>query len=309
MRRRSSVARASSITVVITNWGTPDLTIRSARAVIEDGIPPERVVVVDNGSADDSYPRFQAQLGGCTLVRLEKNVGFAGGSNAGARALAGDAYLFVNNDAFVHAPGSVERLLACLHDPAVGVATPRVLNPDLTLQRTVVPASSPAVELVRASGLSRFVPNRFQPSWSTHWDHATAREIRAVNGAVLLVRGRTWDDLGGFEEQAYMYTEDLDLCWRARRRGWKVWFTPEAEFVHLGNVASGRNWSSPQRAEMIGRAEATMIRRHLPRVRAEATIGLISAGLAARWLAFGLLLRDREAAESVRAGLRGYLGR
>jgi N-acetylglucosaminyl-diphospho-decaprenol L-rhamnosyltransferase len=299
----------SSLTVVITNWGTPDLTIRSARSVIEDGVRPERVVVVDNGSADDSYLRFQAELGDCTLVRLEENVGFARGSNTGARALAGEAYLFVNNDAFVHAPGSVERLLACLRNPEVGVATPRVLNPDLTLQPSVVPANSPAVELVRASGLSRFVPNRFQPSWSTHWDHATVREIQAVNGAVLLVRGRTWHELGGFEEQAYMYTEDLDLCWRARKRGWKVWFTPEAEFVHLGNVATGRNWSTPQRAEMIGRAQAAMIRRHMPRVRAEATLGLISAGLAARWLAFALLRRDREAAESLRGALRGYLGR
>ena len=299
---------ASSVTVVITNWGTPDLTIRSARAVIADGVPAARVVVVENGSTDDSYSRFEAELGDCTLVRLAENVGFARGSNAGARRLAGDAYLFVNNDAFLHKPGSVARLLACLADPAVGVATPRVLNPDLTLQRTVVPRSSPTVELVRASGLSRLIPNRFQPSWSTHWDHSTDREIHAVNGAVLLVRGRTWHELDGFAEEAYMYAEDLDLCWRAREHGWKVRFTPDAEFVHLGNVASGRNWSSPQRAEMIGKAEAAMIRRHMPRFRAAATLGLISGGLAARWLAFRLL-RNREAAQSLRSGLRGYLAR
>jgi N-acetylglucosaminyl-diphospho-decaprenol L-rhamnosyltransferase len=298
----------SSLTVAITNWGTPDLTIRSARAVIGDGVPPERVVVVDNGSADDSYARFEAELGDCTLVRLEENVGFARGSNAGAERLPGHSYLFVNNDAFVHRPGSVATLLDCLADPAVGVATPRILNPDLTLQRTVMPGSSPAVELVRASGLSRLIPNRFQPSWSTHWDHSAAREIQSVNGAVLLVRGRTWDALGGFAEQAYMYAEDLDLCWRARKGGWKVWFTPEAEFVHLGNIASGRHWSSPQRAEMIGRAEAAMIRRHMPRFRAAATVGLISGGLAARWLVFRML-GNREAAESLRSGLRGYLAR
>jgi N-acetylglucosaminyl-diphospho-decaprenol L-rhamnosyltransferase len=299
---------ASSLTVVITNWGTPDFTIRSARAVIADGVPPGRVVVVDNGSADDSYSRFQAELQECTLVRLAENVGFARGSNAGARRLAGDAYLFVNNDAFVHAPGSVARLLQCLADPAVGIATPRILNPDLTLQPTVVPGSSPAVELVRASGLSRLIPNRFQPSWSTHWDHSTQRKIQAVNGAVLLVRGRTWEELGGFEERAYMYAEDLDLCWRARKHHWRVWFTPEAEFVHLGNVASGRHWSNPERAEMVGRSEAAMIRRHMSAPSAFATLGLISAGLAARWILF-TVTRNREAAQSLRGGLRGYLAR
>jgi N-acetylglucosaminyl-diphospho-decaprenol L-rhamnosyltransferase len=299
------VPGTDSLTVVITNWGTPELTIQSAQSVIEDGVRPERVVVVDNGSADDSYTRFQAEIGECTLLRLEQNVGFARGSNIGARALAGEAYLFVNNDAFVHAPRSVENLLAYLDDAAVGVAAPRVLNPDLTLQPTVVPESSPTVELVRASGLSRFVPNRFQPAWSTHWDHSKPREIRAINGAVLLVRGTTWDELGGFEEQSYMYTEDLDLCWRARKHGWKVWFTPESEFIHLGNVSSGRHWTNPRRAEMIGRAQAAMIRRHMSPLRSRLTLGFISGGLAARWLAF-TLARDREAAATARGGLRGY---
>jgi N-acetylglucosaminyl-diphospho-decaprenol L-rhamnosyltransferase len=296
------------LTVVIANWGTPDLTIRSARAAIADGVPPERVVVVDNGSDDDSYARFQDELRSCELVRLEENVGFARASNLGARTLPGEAYLFVNNDAFVEKPGSIAVLLACLGDEKVGVVAPRVLNPDLTLQPTVVPTSSPLVELVRASGLSRFLPNAVQPSWSTHWDHTAAREVQAVNGAVLLVRDRPWEELGGFDEQAYMYAEDLDLCWRAGLNGWKVWFTPEAEFVHLGNVASGRHWSNPRRAEMIGRAEGAMIRRHLSRPSASITIGLIAAGLAARWALFSVL-RDQEAAASLRSGLRGYLDR
>jgi len=298
----------SALTVVITNWGTPDLTIKAARALLDDGVPAERVVVVDNGSDDDSYARFQQELAGCTLLRLEHNVGFARGSNAGARALAGDAYLFVNNDAFVHRRGSVGRLLACLHDAEVGIVAPRVLNPDLTLQRTVVPPTSPAVEVVRASGLSRLIPNRFQPSWSTHWDHADAREIKAVNGAVLLIRGSTWHELGGFDEQAYMYAEDLDVCWRARKAGWKVWFTPDAEFIHLGNAASGRNWSSPKRSEMIGRAEGAMIRRHMPPRRAGVTVGVIAGGLAARALAFRLVGKRDEAA-SLTAAVRGYRGR
>jgi N-acetylglucosaminyl-diphospho-decaprenol L-rhamnosyltransferase len=299
---------SESLTVVICNWATPDLTARSAKAVIADGVPAERVVVVDNGSEDDSYTRFQTELADCELVRLDENIGFARASNVGAARLPADAYLFVNNDAFVEKPGSVEALVATLEEEHVGVAAPRILNPDLTLQSTVVPISSPLVELVRASGASRFLPNAIQPSWSTHWDHAEAREIQAVNGAVLLVRGRTWDELGGFEEQAYMYAEDLDLCWRARLRGWKVWFTPEAEFIHLGNVASGRHWSNPQRAAMVGRAEAEMIRRHLSRPAAAVTVGLISAGLAGRWLLF-IARRDREAAASLGGGLRGYLGR
>jgi GT2 family glycosyltransferase len=190
----------------------------------------------------------------------------------------------------------------------VGIVAPLILNEDLSLQPSVVPTNSPAVALVRASGLSRLIPNGSQPAWSTHWDHSSSREIQAINGAVLLARGRTWEELGGFDERIYMYAEDLDLCWRARRRGWKVWFAREASFVHLGRVTSAQHWSNPRRAEMIGRSEAVMIRRHLSRLSASLTLSFISAGLAARWLLF-TLARKRDAAASVRGGLRGYLGR
>ncbi len=294
-----------SLTVVITNWGTPEHTIRSAKAILGDGVPRDRVVVVDNGSADDSFERFQTELAECVLIRLEENIGFGRASNLGASRNPGDHYLFVNNDAFVHAPGSVAKMMRCAADSQVGIVVPRVLNIDLTLQPSVVPLHRPGPELVRASGLSRFIPNRWQPRWSTHWDHGASREIESATGAVVLVRGETWEQLGGFDEQIYMYAEDLDLCWRARDRGWRIWFCAEAEFVHIGNVTGSRTWTSAGRAELVGRSEAAMIRRRLPRRTASLTLGLISAGLAARWIVYSAL-RRKAAAATLRAALRGF---
>jgi N-acetylglucosaminyl-diphospho-decaprenol L-rhamnosyltransferase len=294
------------LTAVIVNYGTPELTLRAARALLDDGLPPGRLVILDNASRDDSYDRFRAELAGCEIARVEDNVGFAGGANAGARRLEGDAYLIVNSDAFVNTPGSLRRLVARLDDPAVGVVAPRLLNEDLSLQPNVVPINSPAVALVRASGLSRFVPNRFQPSWSTHWDHASSREIEAADGAVLLVRAETWRTLGGYDEAEYMYAEDLDLCWRARKAGWKVWFEPGAEFVHLGGGSTRNNWGDPERAKRIGQAEASMIGRHLGPVSGRLTLGFIALGVGARWLV-SALLGNRAAARSYRGSLAGYL--
>ena len=144
-----------SLTVVVPNWETAEHTIRSARCLIDDGVPPGRVVVVDNGSRDDSVEQFGETLPGCVLVELEDNVGYARAANAGAAALEGEAYLVVNNDAFVHKPGSIEAMLVVLDDERIGVVVPRLLNPDETLQPTVKPIDTPAVALVRASGLSR----------------------------------------------------------------------------------------------------------------------------------------------------------
>jgi GT2 family glycosyltransferase len=293
-----------SLTVVIANYGTPDYTIRAARALIADGVPARRIVVVDNGSTDESFARFEQHIPDTRLVRLDENIGFARASNRGAEELPGEAFMFVNSDAFLHSPGTAERMVAWLRDTRIGVVVPRLLNEDETLQPNVVPTSRPSVALVRASGLSRLVPNRFQPRWSTHWDHASTREIEAANGAVLLVRGETWHALGGFDEDLFIYAEDLDLCWRARRRGWIVWFVHNAEFVHVGGGATGGDWMEPERAARIGRSEARMIRRHLRRPAAEATLALMSAGLGARLVAFRALGNPRAAA-AMRGAMRG----
>src|SRR5204862_5376892 len=121
--------------------------------LIGDGVPATRIVVVDNGSTDGSWERFTADLGSCTLVRIAENVGFARGNNAGAEILPGDAYLFVNSDAFVRRPGSVSELVGALgRSDVVGVVVPHVLREDLTLDSTVVPLPTPGVAFLRAAG-------------------------------------------------------------------------------------------------------------------------------------------------------------
>lgn len=294
-----------SLTAVVSNWETADYTIRCVEALTGDGVPEDRIVVVDNGSRDDSFDRLRDRFPRSVVLRLDENVGYARAMNHGAEALEGESYLLMNSDAFVHRQGSIRAMLDRVAGDRVGVVAPRVLNEDLTLQPTVMPTNSPTVALVRASGLSRMVPNRWQPRWSTHWDHSSSREIQGADGAVLLVRGEAWRELGGFDERMRMYAEDLDLCWRARKLGWRVWFVGEAEFVHLGAGATRRHWGSPERAELIGRSESGMIARNLPSLSARLTIAFIRAGLVLRVVAFRVLGRH-EAAASLRGALRGY---
>jgi N-acetylglucosaminyl-diphospho-decaprenol L-rhamnosyltransferase len=306
MSGNATLPELADVTAVIPNWETPDFTIRSAQGLVGDGVPADRVVIVDNGSRDDSAERFRTELPACRLVTLERNIGYARAANAGAASLRGRAYLIVNNDAFVHSPGSVTRMLAALAGDRVGIVVPRLLNPDGSLQATVRPFDTPSVALVRASGLSRYIPNSWQPRWSTHWDHAGSRPIRAADGAVMLVRDEAWEELGGFSPGSYMYAEDTDICWRAVKAGWQVWFEADAEFVHLGNATASRRWSNPERAERWSRSEAHLVKERLSPLAALASILFTTAGLAARWGLFRLL-GHRERAANVRGQLRGYL--
>lgn len=294
----------ATLTAVVVDWNLPDQTVRCVRALVDDGVPAARIVVVENGPTEATWTAVSRELSSSVLVRVEPNVGFARATNLGAEALPGRAYLLVNNDAFVHAGGSVGAMLAALERPDVGVVVPRLLNADLTLQPTVAPFTTPLTALVRASGLSRLLPDRWQPRLSTHWSHSSSREIDAATGAVALVDASVWEQLRGLRETSFMYAEDLDLCWRAAERGWKTWFCAEAEFVHLGGASSTRRWSSRERAARVGRAEAAMMREHLSPARATLAIALMRLGLAARVVAFRAL-RNEEAAESARGSLEG----
>jgi GT2 family glycosyltransferase len=298
--------RLANVTAVVLNWRTADQAERSARLLLDDDLPPNRLVIVDNGSTDGSYERLRASFPDSTAMGLPENVGYAVANNAAAAALAGETYLFVNSDAFVHAPGSVARLVDAVERPGVGIAVPRLLNPDLTLQPSVSPLRSPSVAFVQATGLSRWIPNRFQPSWSTHWDHANSRQVQYAVGAVLAIDRPTWEQLGGFDERRTMYGEDLDLSWRARKAGIGLWFESDAVFVHLGNAAGSQRWTTAQRAEEVGRSEAEIIKRHASPLAARVTLGCMAAGLAARALVFGGLGRRAEA-YACRAAARGLM--
>jgi N-acetylglucosaminyl-diphospho-decaprenol L-rhamnosyltransferase len=295
-----------STTAVILNWDTAELTIRAARALMADGLAARRIVVVDNGSSDASMQRLQAELEECILVRLDENLGYGRAANLGARALAGDAYLFIDNDAFVHGSGVLDRMLRVLAErPSVGVVAPKALHTDLTLQPTVAALQTPLVALVRASGLSRLVPDRWQPLWSTHWAHDVSREVQGVAGPAILVRGEVWTRLSGFDEGLHMEAEDLDLCFRTRAAGWQVWFAADAEFVHVGSAATRNRYTTTERAEIVGKAEGRMIRRNLPGRKGRLAVSIIWCGVGMRYLVKRVMGQRTDAA-TLRAAMRGY---
>lgn len=294
------------LTVVVVDWNLPDHTIRCARALIDDGVPAHRIVVVENGPTDANWSRIRAELAACTLVRIEENVGFAVANNVGADVLPGRAYLLCNNDAFVQRPGSVRALLACLGGE-IGLVVPRLVNEDLSLQPSVAAFVTPLTALIRASGLSRYVPNRWQPRAGTHWDHGTSREIETAIGAVMLIDAEAWSRLGGFDETSWMYAEDLDLCWRIRKLGWKTWFAGDACFLHLKGTSSDIRWTPRERAERVARAQAAMIRTHLSPRRAATTLAFMRLGHAGRAVLFGAIGK-KEAAETCRGWLDGLAG-
>lgn len=186
-----------------------------------------RVVVVDNGSTDDSAG--VAERAGVEVYR-EHNRGFAAGVNRGIAA-APDArcYLVVNPDATLDARSGA-RLLAVMRRRRAGIVAPRVRESDGALSTSL--RREPTV--ARVGGLSFTGLSIFAERIDDPHRYRTEREVDWVMGAVMLIDGDCYRDVGGFCEEYFLYSEETEFCLQARERGWSTVYTPWAGAMHIG---------------------------------------------------------------------------
>jgi len=192
---------------------------RSVRALLASTGVTVEVVVVDNGCTTGAVDRLAAEPG-VVVVRPGRNLGFAGGCDAGAAAATGEVLALVNCDA-VAAPGALAALAAVAAEPSVGVATASVrLAEDPDRLNT---AGNPLhyLGLVWSGGFG-------QPAAA----YPDRREVALASGAACALRRELWEELGGFAPEYFAYHEDAELSWRCRQRGLSVLYVPDAVVVH-----------------------------------------------------------------------------
>lgn len=200
----------------------------------------DAVVVVDNASTDGSQRAVSDRP--VAWIDSGANLGYGRAANLGAGHphVAGSPYLLVCNPDVVVAPGVLEALVSALEsDPGAAVAGPRLINDD----SSVYPSARRFPDLLDAAGhglLGLVAPrNRFTRRYRMlDWDHAGRAAVDWVSGACFLARRAAWDQVGGFDPAFFMYMEDVDLCWRVGRAGWRVLYEPAAEVRHVQGVST-----------------------------------------------------------------------
>jgi GT2 family glycosyltransferase len=282
--------------------------------------PPDdvEVVVVDNASSDGSPELVRQRFPHVRLLAMAHNVGFAVANNLAAGCARGDALLLLNNDAWLE-PGCLARLREKLErDPRIGLVAPRLIGPDRRPRFSWAPDRSLLGEAVQR------LRNPYQGRW---WNHGPVdRVLRLLLGpgwytaACLLIRRRAFDQVGGFDPAYFLYFEDVDLCLRLRRHGWRLARQPRAVAVHAGG---GRPLD--QATELHYRqSQLYYYSRHRPRREEQALwnrlVERYPEGPVAEWLRVGNLpdrtagLVDGAAAELAEphhlpAAVAGRLGR
>jgi len=223
---------------VVLNYRGAELTLRCLDALVGQMDPAhDRVVVVDNQSADGSAEKIRAAIDAAgwphvDLVEAPENRGFASGNNLGISSVDASAYLLLNNDALVR-PGAVETLRNALDaEPRVGIVSPRLEWEDGTQQISCFRTLTPWSEFISAArtGVLTSLLGRWNPP-------IPIRERQIVPGwtsfAAVLIRSDALREAGLLDESFFMYYEDVACCARIRRNGWDILHEPRARVVHL----------------------------------------------------------------------------
>jgi GT2 family glycosyltransferase len=283
----SSQGTASvKLSVIIVNyndWDTTASCIETLRDRIDLQASNFEIVVVDNSSISPETERFRRALGmKSTLVRNQRNEGFGHACNIGVRASMGSTLWFLNNDTQL-GEGSVDvmvRLLdkephlggisASLFYPSgaeqtVGQMFPGLLAP-LSNRLSIGEAMRSRPEMMHAGRLLSALP--FAPrSVKAYFRNLAPKRGSTslsiydwVTAASLFMRRDVFESVGGFDERIFLYFEDLDLCWRLSRRGYRFAVLPSLRVIHAVGASTKRN---PRMARIRRRSEAYVYRRIL----------------------------------------------
>jgi GT2 family glycosyltransferase len=193
------------------------------------------VIVVDNHSSDDTDIMVYREFPRARLILNDKNVGFARANNQAIQAGRG-RYVFVTNPDVMVQPGSLERMIRFMDEtPDAGIAGCKLVYPDNTLQLSCRTFPTLATFLLRGTPIGSLWPRNalLARYLLTGWNHDSVREVDWCLGSCLLVRRRAIDDIGLMDDRYFLYYEDVDWCFRAKRRGWKVYYLSDVHMVHF----------------------------------------------------------------------------
>ncbi len=233
------------LSVIIVNYNVKEFLLNSLDSITKaaKNISIE-IIVVDNASDDGSIEALKEKYPDVILIENKKNVGFGKANNQALEIAKGNYFLLLNPDTIVR-EDTFEKMLDFFHShPEAGIAGCKVLNPDGTLQlacRRGFPG--PWTSFTKVMGLSSLFPKSklFARYNLTYLNENETYEVDAVSGAFLMLKKEAYEKIGGFDPQFFMYGEDLDLCYRVQKAGFKVFYFHETEIIHYKGESTKRS--------------------------------------------------------------------
>jgi len=272
----------TTATIIIVSYNTAHLIRDCLESVQEQrGALDQQVIVIDNGSSDDSLAVI-SEYPDVELIDAGENLGFARAVNRAAET-ADAAFVVLLNPDTVVLDHAIERLVEfALAHPGHGLYGGRAVQRDGSLESSSCWGLPSLWSMTCfALGLTTFLRGSalFDPESLGNWKRDTIREVGMVTGCLLLVPMASWRELGGFDERYFMYGEDADIAFRARDAGYRPIITPDACIVHdVGGASPSRR----DRLRQVFQAKATLLREHFHGWRRRVVLAELLVGVALR---------------------------
>ncbi|MCE1274992.1 MAG: glycosyltransferase family 2 protein [Chlorobiales bacterium] len=229
------------VSVIIVSYNTRDILKQCLESLFmhTQGLEME-VFVVDNDSHDGSASMVKNEFPEVRLIANRENMGFAAANNQAFSLVRGRYIVLLNPDAFVK-PASIANGLKFMDaTPDCGLCGGKVLSPEGRLEPSARRFPSPLSKLFTLAGLSAKFPDStlFNRHEFGGFAHDKPIEVDWVPGTFSIVRKEMLDSIGGFDNRFYIYYEETDLCLRAKKAGWKIYYIPDAAVTHIGGASS-----------------------------------------------------------------------
>ena len=232
------------LSIIIVNWNSRDYLrkcIDSILAMIY-GIEYE-IVVIDSASFDGCDEMLRQCYSQVRFIQSDQNLGFAKANNEAFKVSRGRNLLFLNPDTELEGD-AVQALLSHLKFlPNAGAVGAKLLNTDLSIQTSCIQSFPTLLNQILDSEVLRQRFPRFR-LWGTarlFEKFATTAEVDAISGACLMIKRSVFESVGMFSTDYFMYSEDIDLCFKIWKAGWKIYYVPTAQVIHHGSGSSSQS--------------------------------------------------------------------
>jgi N-acetylglucosaminyl-diphospho-decaprenol L-rhamnosyltransferase len=225
------------LSIIIVNYNTCALLDNCLRSIFAESGAELEIIVVDNGSTDGSLSMVKTKYPYVKLIENNNNLGFAKANNQGFKVCTGQYVMYLNSDTIVK-PLALEKIISFMKaHPEADLMGPRLLNEDGSLQVSAL--KLPNVLNSLGDLLFGFFHNSGLNKITSFYDgYEETRPVGWISGACVVATGAAMEKLGGWDENIFMYSEDVLLGVQAHRLGLQVWYYPEAKIIHLRNRSS-----------------------------------------------------------------------
>jgi len=231
------------VSIIIVAWNVRQLLYDCLKSVYEETKDIRfEVIYVDNASEDGSVEMVREEFHKVRIIENEKNEGFIRANNQAIKIAEGRYVLLLNSDTIVLDNAIAKTVEFSDKHPKAAVVGCKILSPDRTLRRDCFLYPSALNMLLSATYLNNIFPKSrfFGREYMTWWDFDEVREVETICGCCSLVRREAIDQVGVMDPMYFVYGDDPDWCYRFKKAGWKIMFTPDAEIIHYGGETTNK---------------------------------------------------------------------